>query len=117
MNSETQRSSGDSVVQLCGKLWRSFEAGRIWFDEYALGLTITIIGASNDLMEPCIREIPSSVLARYRDFLQNHLEPVNFEPSPLAFLCWVSDEEIAKKKKELKPKYVRLYDLIRGRIQ
>ena len=65
------------------------------------------------LMEECIREIPPQVLAEYQKFLKNHLEAVDFKPCPLVFLAKITDENIENKKKELRPKYIRLYELIK----
>src|SRR5262249_25241945 len=59
--------------------------------------------------------VPESVLTRYMDCLEAELQPVDFMPNPCHFLVNKSEENIRKKKEEMRPDYVRLYQLVKQR--
>src|SRR5262249_6034165 len=103
------------TVDRCLKLARFLIAGRITFEEYANGVTLGIVSGLVDDMPACVETIPAGVATLYADYLRRSLEPIDVMPSPRAFLVGeVSEEEIEGMKQRLRPKYLRLYQLMVG---
>jgi hypothetical protein len=94
-------------------LRKQLEADIITFVEYAYNLTVAIIHAPDERMETCIRSIPVSRIAEYAAYLQGSLESSDFMPCPSPFLVGpVTEAEIEQSKQRLRPKYIRLYQVV-----
>lgn len=105
-------------VNYCRKSAVQHDAGRITIEEYSNGVTLAILSAPISQMERCIELIPSHLAVQYVDFLRRLLEPVDFMPSPKPFMVDTSSEQmIEEKRRELRPKYVRLYQLMRKKAE
>jgi hypothetical protein len=96
----------------CEKLAYQLASGRISFLEFANNVTLVIMSASHSAMQQCLSFIPPAYRSQYAEYLRNTLEPVDFMPCPKPFLAGtVSTGATEQKKTELRPKYVRLYQL------
>jgi hypothetical protein len=57
--------------------------------------------------------LSSELLQQYLDYLRNFLEPVDFMPDAYVFMANTNNKTHHElKKRELRPKYIRLYQLI-----
>ncbi len=109
------RSTPSESVSRCRKLARFLNAGRITFDEYASNVTLAAVSGSIDDISACIATVPVGVAEPYMDYVRAFLEPVDFMPCPSPFLAGGPTEEVVEEtKRRLRPKYVRLYQLVVG---
>src|SRR5581483_3789199 len=98
----------------CRKLSSQLIAGKIEFKEFGYNLTLTVVSMPKERMEECIQTVPQNVIGSYRDYLREFLEPVDFMPCPIPFTVdWGSQEDIDRKKQELRPKYLHLYRVVK----
>ena len=110
----------DDAVALrgCEKLAIQVRRGIIAFAEYAPAVTDVILSGSDGSFPGCVDLIPSELVCQFAVFLRTFLEPIDFMPSPRHFMVGpYSEEEIDQKKSELRPKYVRLYELVKDRAR
>jgi hypothetical protein len=99
-------------IDRCRKLANWLAAGRINFEEYASNVTDTIVYSPIDSIPTCVETVPPSLASSYTDYLRTLLEPVDFMPCPRPFLAEdVAEEVLNRRKLELRPKYLRLYQL------
>jgi hypothetical protein len=64
----------------------------------------------------CVEKIPPALVPSYTDYLRTSLEPVDFMPCPKPFLAGEVPEEVFnRRKRELRPRYLRLYRLVKER--
>lgn len=116
-----QPSKGDdsatvATITRCRKLAKQLIAGRITFNEYCYNVTLAIVCATDKFMPDCVDSIPGDVIDPYSDYLRSSLEPVDFMPCPKPLLAGgVSEDTIERRMRELRPKYIRLYQLVRER--
>ena len=113
-------STGEGVpaecIDRCRKLARFLAAGRITFEEYASNITEAIVYSPIDSIPLGVETVPDSLVSSYADYLCMLLRPVDFMPSPRSFVAGdVSEEVLNRKKMELRPKYLRLYQLMEER--
>ena len=118
MSPSTQEQQPEDItwVRYCQKLGTQLKAGRVTFLEYAHGVTLGVISATEEQFLRCVDAVPVDVLPRYADFLKSWLVPTDFMPSPLPFLAGdysVTDAEAAQAR--LKPGSARLYRVIQDR--
>jgi hypothetical protein len=107
-----------AAVTRCRIFGIHFTNGLMTFKEYAHTLTLMILTAPDECMPECVKTIPAEFIAEYTEYLRAWLTPLNFMPDPRPFLTGIpSDEIIEQKKKELMPRYVRLYHLMLDRRQ
>lgn len=100
-------------VDWCRKLARFLAAGRISFEEFASNVTEIAVYAPIESIPLCVETIPPALVSSFLDYLRTSLEPVDFMPSPKPFLAGeVSEEVFNRRKLELRPKYLRLYQLM-----
>lgn len=110
------QSARTDAISWCRKLAKQLIAGRISFEEYRYNAMIAMVCAPDDGMPDCVDSVPQDVIASYADYLRTSLEPVDFMPCPKPLLAGgVSEETIELRKRELRPKYLRLYQLVRER--
>ena len=115
--SQSAATEEKKAVLFCRRLANQLVGTRISFQEYAYNLTLSIIYAPDECMEQCLASIPAEVGRQYMDFLRTFLEPLDFMPCPKPFLVDTGSEEIVEqKKRELRPKYIRLFELIREKV-
>ncbi len=109
-------SATTDTITRCRKLAKQLIVGRISFEEYRYNVTLAMVCAPDDGMPDCVDSIPRDVIASYTDYLRTSLEPVDFMPCPRPLLAGGGSEEtIERRKRELRPKYLRLYQLVRER--
>jgi hypothetical protein len=91
--------------------------GLITFSEYSYNVTLVIISGPDESIERAVELIPSDVTDQYEEYLRTYLEPVDYMPCPMPFLAGtVSEEDIEKKKRELKQKYIILHQLVKDKL-
>lgn len=101
----------------CRRLASQLTRGLVTQDEFNANFTWNVVSLPAEAAPQAVDMIPAPVLGEYFDFLRAELEPVDFMPSPAVFLVDTSCEAAAeRKRRELRPKYVRLYDLVRDRL-
>ena len=111
-------STGEGVatecVDQCRKLANWLAAGRITFEEYASNVTDTAVYSPIDGIPSCVDTLPLPLVSAYMDYLRAALESVDFMPCPRPFLAGdVSEQVFNRRKQELRPKYLRLYQLMK----
>jgi hypothetical protein len=100
-------------AERCRKLARFLTAGKVTFEEYAYNVTLEIVNGPIDNISKCVELIPFDLVTLYADYLRTSLEPVDFMPSPGPFLTGdASEEQIDHKKRQLRPNYLRLHQLM-----
>jgi hypothetical protein len=103
-------------INRCRKLARFLAAGRITFEEYASNITDTIVYSPMESIPLCVETVPPALVSSYAEYLRTSLEPVDFMPSPSPFLAGdISEEVFHRTKLALRPKYLRLYQLMNDR--
>ncbi|WP_406700687.1 hypothetical protein V5E97_18005 [Singulisphaera sp. Ch08] len=106
-------STPSESVTRCRKLAKFLNAGRITFEEYASNVTLGAVYGSIDDIPACVATVPAGVAAPYADYVRTFLEPVDFMPCPRPFLAGgPSEEAVEEAKRRLRPKYLRLYQLV-----
>jgi hypothetical protein len=91
------------------KLTNVLSLGLITFEEYALNVLQAIIAAQDTCWDECVGLVPTDVLGQFVRYVDEYLVPVDFMPSPTAFMTRITDSECEKKKRELRPRYVRFH--------
>ena len=116
MTLASNSSDRETWLYLSQKIMKQHSRKLITFDEFAPALTNTIISTPDKYMSECVEIIVDSALASYAKYLKSTLEPSDFMPDPRAFMVGpYSDEEVERKKRELRPKYVQLYNFVMKR--
>jgi hypothetical protein len=104
-------------LEHCEKLGRQLENGLITFAEYAYNVTLAIIAAPDDNLLKAVELIPADVVTQYSQYLETVLQPVDYKPCPMPFLVGrVSAADIEEKKLQLREKYSRLHQLVKGKL-
>ncbi|HLN30407.1 MAG TPA: hypothetical protein VK395_21875 [Gemmataceae bacterium] len=104
-------------LELCRNLAVLLRLDGISFDDYARVATPTMVSTSDEDMQACVDLIPATFVSKYFDYLRALLEPVDFIPDTKLFLFHdVPADQIEARKQELRPKYQRLYQLVRERL-
>jgi hypothetical protein len=112
-----ERFEDATWVRYCQKLASQFQGKRVTFTEYAHGITLGMISASDEQLKRCVDVIPADVLPQYTNFLESWLVPADFMPSPRPFLAGdYSDADAEAARARLRPKYLRLYRLAQDRL-
>ena len=95
-------------------LARGLQTGNVSLAEYTYNLTMWIVTAPGSYMEGCLELVPKTVLAQYLQHLETEVVSVDFMPFPGSVVVDRSDqEEIEKQKREMRPAYVRFYNLVK----
>ena len=90
----------------------------ISFEEYAFNLTLQLI--QHDLHEEVTRvdalrahleTVPAEFRCRYLAYLRDFLIPLDFQPSPIAFMATgtMDEQQVAEMRHYLRPRYGDLY--------
>jgi hypothetical protein len=96
-------------------LAKFLNAGRITFEEYASNVTLGAVYGSIDDIPACVATVPAGVAAPYAVYPRTFLEPVDFMPCPRPSLAGgPSEEAVEETERRLRPKYLRLYQLVVG---
>ena len=99
------------------KLRNAFDRGLIKPDEYARSFADCAVTACDECMCDLVDNLPDPLIISLSDGLKQFLEPVNFMPHPGPFIPGAaSQEEIDQTSRHLRPKYIRIYDLIMNRV-
>jgi hypothetical protein len=86
-------------------------------DEFAYNVALCLVGACDRCMQLCIDEFTDSNAECMVEYCERFLVPVDFMPNPDVFIAGSgSTDEIESMKLQLKPKYMRLYQLTRNRM-
>jgi hypothetical protein len=114
----TKRTGWDEDCLLsCQKLSRQLTAGYVTFVEYASNVTLIMISLSEERLEEAVELISLDVLTPYSDYLRETLEPIDYMPSPMPFMAGPrTDEDIKRKKEQLRPKYIKLHQIVKNRV-
>lgn len=105
------------TLKRCRTLAAQLMAKKITLQEYAYNTTLAVVNAPDDCMEECVASVPARASSEFMAFLRNFLEPVDFMPCPAPFLVDTGDNQKAdEKKRELRPKYVRLFELTKNKV-
>jgi len=112
--SETERLASRDSVKSCERLTKQFLEGRITFEEYAYNVMLRMVKVLDDDLPSCVDLVPPGITAAYTEYLRAELEPVDFMPFPGAFLIGRDSEDLIERlKQEYRPKYLRLYQLMK----
>jgi hypothetical protein len=114
--SSAVQAQGEYLVGSCQTLTKHMERGNVNFSEYAYNITLRIVDAPENYMEKCVELIPQNILGKYVEYLEAELLPVDFMPYPGHFALDHSKEAIEKIKQEMRPAYIRLYQLAMERL-
>lgn len=108
-------ATAESVTR-CRKLTKALSDDWLTFENYCYNVTITIVGSPFDEVLACVDTLPHNHIVPYENYLRTTLEPVDFMPCPRPFLAGMVTEEMTeRRKRELRPHYVQLYQLIKER--
>ncbi len=100
----------DDIVKSCLKQRRLYLKELINISEYYKMMTLNMVSVIETDLPRCIETIPDEHIAPFTEHLRAELEPVDFMPDPMMFLMGsFSEAKIENKKRELRPKYLRLY--------
>lgn len=92
------------------------QAGIITIDEFRYNVLLRFAYISEDLWRAASGVMPPDLAADFRSYLDDYLIPLDFMPSPTPFMVDTrSEEAIAQKKRELRPKYVALHRFWKSR--
>ena len=106
--SELERQVGRCLMYL-----RMLEEERLTFEEYGQLITLRLFDVPDESMRLCLETIPLELIPAYRKHLHDLLLPVDFMPSPVAFIApRFTPEDIENKRRELRPKYIAIYQLV-----
>src|SRR4051812_32673696 len=95
-------------IERCRVLARQLIAGRITFEEYASNATLAIVAGPDGDVPACLESIPPEFADSYAEYLRAELEPVDFMPSPMAFVVDSSVPGVIERlKRQLRPRYLR----------
>lgn len=112
---ETKNRDRPDADKRCQKLARLLFAGKISFEEYAYNMMLALVCASAVDLPTCVESIPAGYEDALANYLRAELEPVDFMPSPGAFIVDFSVPGIEDRtKRELRPRYLRLYRAVCG---
>ena len=102
----------DREKQRISKHIRFVDAGVIYDHEIFENLLWQFVSMPQEYWEECAYLPDDTRLGSFCKFVDDKLIPVDFEPSPMAFMVrW--DESVAEqKKKEMKPKYKELHSFL-----
>ena len=109
---DTPESELEHQISRCLKYLRMLEEERLTFEEYGQLITLRLFDVPDGSMRLCLETIPPGFLPAYRKYLHNLLIPVDFMPSPVAFVARFTPEDIERTRRELRPKYVAIYQLV-----
>jgi hypothetical protein len=106
------------AITHCQRLTRQLQKGIITYEEYTPHMTDGIISAYEEDMPACLQQVPADLFLQYAAFLRAYLEPVDYMPMATQFVAGDRTEESHEaKKRELRPKYLRLMELVQKRLQ
>lgn len=105
------------AIELCRKMLPMLSKGVIGFDEYAFNLARALLPTCERCMVNYVNGLPSELLPKLFSSLRGYLEAVDFMPSPDHLIAGTATEsEIQRKKEELRPKYLQLFETVRDRV-
>jgi hypothetical protein len=111
----TKSRDNPNTDKSCQKLARFLRSGKISFDDYASTVMMHLVCATDDNLSACVESIPPEYASAFVDYVRAELEPVDFMPSPGAFIVDFSVPGIEDRtKRELRPRYLRLYRAVCG---
>ena len=106
------------TLDLSQRLLRQLANGVCTFEEFASSLILLLANASEAALEPCTALLSPELARAFLTFLEEHLVKVDFKPCPKPLMVGpFSEDEIEAKKRQLRPKYMRLYELVLHRRQ
>ena len=96
----------------CRQLVRLLDRGTIEEDECFYNVIITLVGGPDECWSCCLDELQSRARS-FRSFAKRFLETSDFMPCPRIFMAGnPSEDEVAAKQCELRPRYKNLWTLI-----
>ncbi len=99
------------------KLMNAFDKGMITMEEYARSLADSAVAACDECMWSFVNGLPASLSVGLLACLEEFLEPVDFMPDPGPFIPAItSQEEIDRTRRQLRPKYIRFYEIMKNRV-
>jgi hypothetical protein len=114
--SQTECPSCAWQVRGCRRLRRALQSGFIELDSFAYNYSLHAVYGYDCCTESCVDALHDELVADCYSYLRKYLEPVDFKPCPRVFLSGSpSEEEIHAKQHALRPKYLRLFELVRRR--
>jgi len=106
-----------SDIPRCQKLTRQLNKNIITYEEYAPAMTDRIMFAHSTNMAACFDQIPAEIFPQYAAYLRAYLEPVDFMPSATQWLVNRTEENHQAKRRELRPKYIRLMEVVQQKLE
>lgn len=103
-------------LERCLKLERLLANGKITFEEFAYAAMLIIVNASEVEREECVEGMSAAFVSRFRDYLSEKLESADFMPSAVPFLTSNDEATAEQKRRELRPRYVHLFQLVCERV-
>jgi hypothetical protein len=87
------------------------DAETITVDEFNANLLIYWVGMPREFWNACVSEIPDHTARHFAKFLEEHLVPTGYRPSPICFILGPFEtNRIEEKKLELEPKYREIHE-------
>jgi hypothetical protein len=100
----------------CNRLISAFGSGIITLEECAKNLSYFLVECPEDRRDECVALFCNEFASQYLKYLETWLEPLDFMPSPVTFIAGApTTEEIDVWKKNLRPHYLNLVELVRKR--
>jgi hypothetical protein len=104
-------------VRRCRNLLRHLTSGTITFDDYAYNATLSLVSSCDRCMQAYVASLPAQTAVDLLAYFQSFLIPVDFMPCPAPFIAGrASEEETRQMKQLLKPRYNRLYQVVREKV-
>src|SRR4051812_43619687 len=122
-STEPDRESCAPLLTRCRRLLRAHEDALLQGDEFHYNLMIILIHAADEdakfgtrLREcwgTCLSLVPDELLREFEQWMKREVAAVDYMPSPNPFLADTrSLEQIEAKRRELRPYFVALHDLL-----
>lgn len=87
-------------------------------DEYVRKVTLTTVDSTIDIFDEAVATIPDRLIKPLLDYFDREVRPYDFMPSAGFFIVDQREiEEERAKRIEMRPKYLRLYELLRRRFE
>lgn len=106
----------DFHLRECRKMLAMLDKGMINFEEYAFNFAIKLMSSCEQCTQTCIGDLPPGIVQPLHAYLRDFLEPIDFMPYAGFFICGrATEEEHREMKCILRPRYLRLYELVQER--
>jgi hypothetical protein len=78
---------------------------------------VSFISFPEHCWNACLEVIPDSLYRDFFEYVAQHLQPVDFMPSPNAFLVDSRDDAVVEqKRREMRPKYVAFFNALAAQL-